>query len=198
MWRLRGQRDHASSVHRIGKLRAHAARYKAHDSSQYWHREPAPRTRRRHLDLLYPARRTAHPRHPRVQVRLVLEKVQVPPALRRRAVRLAPRLPALRTPERPAPLEVQVQVQSTRLAVELRPLYPPRKPQRRSNSSTSLTSRLTPVPPRLSRLREGGRCPGAFTSAAGPVALRHQVPQITPQLPTQNSEEPKNFLGQGR
>ena len=119
-------------------------------------REAAAGLRPRHLRLLHAARRTPHPRHPGVQVGAVLEEVQVTPALRARVVRLAAPPPARGAVERPARLEVQVQVQAALGRVELRPLHPPRPPKTQRPLEQS-PLRHAAVPPGRSA---SPHCPG--------------------------------------
>ena len=89
-------------------------------------REPGPLPRPRHLDLMHLVLRTADPRHPRRQVRLMLEEVQMPPGLLLGVVHLAPLPTALRARE-PRPLrKVDSQIQPALLGVELDIHHPPR------------------------------------------------------------------------
>src|SRR5690606_20330896 len=81
-----------------------------------------------HRHLPHAVLSAAHARHPRVQVGLVLEEVEMPPCLvlgvMDRALLL--RAPRLRAHEAGAAGKVEVQVKPARLGVELGPLDPPR------------------------------------------------------------------------
>jgi len=117
-------------------------------------REPRALPRPRHLDLLDLVLGTDHPRHPRGQVRLVLEKVQMPPRLLLGVVDWAALPAALRTRE-PRPLrKIDPQIQPPLLGVELHVHDLPRllKPKRSRKQ-------LRIVHPRLpsSRIRSRAR-----------------------------------------
>ena len=132
-------------------------------------REAAAGLRPRHLRLLHAARRTPHPRHPGVQVGAVLEEVQVAPALPARVVRLAAPPPARGAVERPARLEVQVQVQAALGRVELRPLHPPRplKTQRPLEQSPLRHAAVPPGRLRVPPTAPAG--PGDHRASHGPA-----------------------------
>ena len=87
-----------------------------------------PRTRPgpRQLDLPHPMSRTAHPGHPGVQVRLVLEEVQMTPRLGLGVVHRARRLVTLRTGKPGTTGKVDAQIHPALLGVERGLDHPPR------------------------------------------------------------------------
>ena len=80
----------------------------------------------RHGDLADAVGRAGHPGDPGVQVRLVLEEVEVPPRLVRRVVDRAGSLVALGTCEARSPGEVEVQVEAVAGGVEVHGHHSPR------------------------------------------------------------------------
>lgn len=92
-------------------------------------REAAARPRPRHRHRLHPALGALRPRHPGMQVRLMLEEVQMPPGPLLGVVRRAACLPAVRTGEAPALGEVDIQVQPLLAHAELAVLHQPGRQQ---------------------------------------------------------------------
>src|SRR5664279_5622189 len=130
---------------------------------------------------MHPVLGAAGPRHPRVQERLVLEEIQVPPRLVLRVVHRAGTLIAARhrTPETRAPREVQVQIQPALRHVEIRTDHPPPSPNPKAALNRSRVSDIRPIPQHPATERHDPSLPIPRT------------PGRDTAKPTRSGEEPK-------
>jgi hypothetical protein len=137
------------------------------------HRELRATRRPRHGHLQDPVRRAVDPRHPRMEPRLELTSVEVPP-LARAVIVDGPRCPTLRTLGRRALRPTQPHVDGRALEINLDPLDRPRRlqPQNRRVEFP------VPHPPLLSPLGDGR------------IARREPASRQPVTRPTRNPEEP--------
>ena len=180
-----------------------------HDQRLEQQREPAARPRPRHCDQPNPVLRAAHPGHPRLQERLMLKEVQVPPKLGLGVVdRTAGRV-ALRAREPGAALEVDPQLKPTPFGIEGGTHHSPRhlKAQRRLkqldishparlrrsrdqptriSEGPSFTPKLTGVPRILGRFAEdrADRRPSVAHRSAARAGRRRVHRLVQPRAPS--------------
>lgn len=128
----------------------HAALREQQDIRLHQQREADVRPRPGSRHGLHPMRGALHPRQPRVQQRLMLEEVQMPPGVFSAVIRSADVLVARRARKLAAGRKIQPDVQLLGFAAKLDPRHRPRRlqPQRDSKQFFDLHVACAPRPQR--------------------------------------------------